>query len=239
MKPQAVILLGGQGTRLHAQFPDLPKALVPIAGKPFIDWQVEWLRRGGIGHIHCAAGHLAAAIEAWADGKNEISVSCEPEPLGTAGALKFIEPFIEPSPFFVVNGDTLLPGLDFQRLEKYPLLHSNDWKVYMAVSKMEGIDRYGTVEFDARGEVTAFREKANGKDGWVNGGVYWMAPSTLADLPAGRFCSLETETFPQLVAERRLIAHPTAPPHLDMGTPEGLAKTEAYLARLEPEKISN
>ncbi len=235
MKPQAVILLGGQGTRLRALYPDRPKALVLVAGRPFIEWQIAWLRRGGIGAIHCAAGHLAAQIEAWAQEQADVTVSREPEPLGTGGALKFVGPYIQSDPFYVVNGDTLLPGLDFQRLEKQHQTCSKAWKISIAVSRVAAAGRYGTVEFDAAGRITAFLEKAERAAGWINGGIYLLDGLALSALPAARCCSLETECFPSLVADGRLVACPADPPTLDMGTPEGLAEMEHHLQRYLPD----
>ena len=117
MIPQAVILLGGKGTRIAARFPDLPKALVPVHGRPFLEWQFDWLRQNGIGQILLAAGHKADVLEDYlaarpADGLR-IRLSREPEPLGTGGALKFVEPQLASDPVLVLNGDSLVPHLDF------------------------------------------------------------------------------------------------------------------------------
>lgn len=228
---QAVILLGGQGTRLQDRYPDRPKALVPVAGKLFIEWQVDWLRRGGIARIHLAAGYRADQIEAWAADRKDITVSRETEPLGTAGALKFAEPHIQTDPFLVVNGDTLLPHLDFQRLEMKHKKASNDWKITLAVVDMKHAGRFGTVEFDADGRVTAFREKARHGAGWINGGVYVMKREILNRIPSDRHCDLEADLFPDLAREGGLYAHPVPPPIFDMGTPEGLEELSEYLAR--------
>ena len=275
---QAIILLGGQGTRLRDLYPDRPKALVPVAGRPFIDWQIDWLRRGGVTEVHLAAGFMAEQIEAWAATQGAVTVTREPTPLGTGGALKFIEPHIRSDPFLVVNGDTLLPKLDFQRLGKQHQTSSNDWKITtrnfqrleneaenvsndclpahdapgsslpmtsdieelsldrrqagktcIAVTRIEQAGRFGTVEFDVDGRVTAFREKADRQAGWINGGVYLMDRRVLDRIPSDTFYSLETDLFPSLIASDLLFAHRTEPPLLDMGTPEGLAEMERIL----------
>ncbi len=228
---QAVILLGGPGTRLQDRYPDRPKALVPVAGKPFIEWQVDWLRRGGATRIHLAAGYRAEQVEAWADGRNDITVSRETEPLGTAGALKLAEPCIRTDPFLVVNGDTLLPHLDFQRLENHPKKVSNDWKITMIVVEMKRPGRFGTVAFDEDGRVISFREKAQLGTGWINGGVYGMKREILKRIPSDRPCDLESDIFPGLAREGGLYAQPVAPPLFDMGTPEGLEELTQFLGR--------
>ena len=85
------------------------------------------------------------------------------------------------------------------------------------------------MEFDPDGFVTAFREKADRAAGFVNAGLYLLPRDVVAGLPAGRAVSLETEIFPALAAQRRLVAIPIPPPLLDMGTPDGLAAMEAFL----------
>jgi NDP-sugar pyrophosphorylase family protein len=266
---QAVILAGGKGTRMSALYSDRPKALVPVAGRPFLERQLEWLATGGIARVHIAAGYLAEKVQTWLEGIGTriqgsgfsaqapftihhspftVSISREPSPLGTGGGLKFAEPWIEGDFFFVLNGDSLLPNLgkkaaDFsndwkKQVEKFPRIGknaekvSNDWKngppALLAVTRIEESGRYGTVEFDEAGRVTAFREKQKRQGGWVNGGVYLIPRVLLALLDPEQPLSLETDVFPELARQGRLLAVPAPPPLLDMGTPEGLKVMEAF-----------
>ncbi len=232
MSRQAVILLGGRGTRLSALYPDRPKALVPVAGRPFIEWQMDFLHRGGIRNIHLAAGHMADAIEAWAGGQNDVglTVSREPSPLGTAGAIKFVEPHLRSDPFLVINGDTLLPNANFQSLEKCHADFSNAW-ITILVAHMSESGRYGTVEFGADGTINAFREKASRSEGWINAGIYLVSKKVLQTIEPGRNVSIETDVFPALAEKKLLRACPCEGPLLDMGTPEGWTAMNDHLSR--------
>jgi D-glycero-alpha-D-manno-heptose 1-phosphate guanylyltransferase len=239
MIPQAVILLGGKGTRIAARFPDLPKALVPVAGRPFLEWQLDWLRENGVARILLAAGHMADVLEKHlaarpADGL-DIVLSREPAPLGTGGALKFVEPRLATDPVLVLNGDSLTPHLDFSTQWKNVsgFFHTME-KSFPQCGKLfatpiEEAGRYGTVEFDAEGFVTAFREKAERTAGFVNTGIYLLPREVIAAIPAGKAVSIETDIFPALVARKKLLAIPAPPPLLDMGTPDGLAALEKFL----------
>ena len=122
MIPQAVILVGGLGTRLAEQFPDVPKGLVPVNGRPFLEWQLDWLRRGGITKVLLAAGYKGETFEHYfahrpADGMIVV-LSREPKPLGTAGALRFAKGLLAEDPVLILNGDTLVPNLDFSTVWK-------------------------------------------------------------------------------------------------------------------------
>jgi len=244
---QAVLLVGGTGTRIQSVHSDRPKGLVPVAGKPFLQWQVEWLTSQGICDIHLAAGHLGEQLMQWAGDYSkahpgiQVTASVEPERLGTGGGLKYIENKIQSDPFLVLNGDSLAPNLKFQSLEvfhtKVPTIgsfshkSSNHWKFSIAVTQIEESGRYGTVEFNESGLVTAFREKAQREAGWINAGVYMIDRGVLALMEPGRNISLETDLFPQLCKEARLAAFPCPAPLLDMGTPDGLHAMECYLGR--------
>ncbi|MBU0715027.1 MAG: NTP transferase domain-containing protein [Verrucomicrobia bacterium] len=160
---QAIILLGGKGTRLQGLYPDRPKALVPIAGRPFLQCQLEWLARHGIRDAHLAAGYKAQVVRDWASTAMQggaITVSAEPHPLGTGGGLKYVEPFIRTDPFLILNGDSFLPNLDFQALVDNG--QTPGTLITLAITRIESAGRYGTVEFDARKRVTAFREASRG-----------------------------------------------------------------------------
>lgn len=228
--PAAIILVGGQGTRLRALYPDRPKALVPVAGRPFIAWLIDDLRENGIRRIHLAAGYRADQLVTWCNGQpahEDLSVSIEPEPLGTAGGLRFAASQVQGEDLLVINGDSFLPGLrlsDWLRESPAPGVLAT-----LAITHIEKAGRYGTVEFDAEGRVSAFLEKADREQGWVNGGVYWMRRTLIDQIPATGACSLETDIFPRLADARALAVRKVPPPLLDMGTPEGLAAMEAYL----------
>ncbi|HBA82622.1 MAG TPA: hypothetical protein DCZ95_00880 [Verrucomicrobia bacterium] len=232
---QAIILLGGKGTRLQSLYPDRPKALVPIAGRPFIEWQIDWLRRGGVQDFHLAAGHLAETIERWAAPQKDytVTVSREPTPLGTAGGLKFVEPFIRSDPFLVLNGDSLLPNLVFQSLENFgrnfPTIGKTHSPAGIVVTRIEQAGRYGTVEFDETSRITAFLEKQDRQNGWVNGGLYVVPLRMLDRIAADRPVSMETDIFPELTRQGLVAAIPCPSPLLDMGTPDGIAAMEAFL----------
>lgn len=233
-----VILCGGLGTRLASLYPDRPKALVPVAGKPLLLRQLEWLMRAGVTEIHLAAGHLAQRLEEWlqldaphrsAVPELSLRLSAEPTPLGTAGAVKFVEPYLRTDPFLVLNGDTLVPNLDLRAL--LAVHRSAGAAITMAVCRRRGCERYGTVVMDAEGWVHRFLEKGASGEGWVNAGVYVMSRAVLAKVVLDRGpVSLEFEVLPRVAQEGRLKAWLCPPPLLDMGTPEGLREMEAYLS---------
>ena len=236
---QGVILLGGRGTRLSGLFPDLPKALAPVAGRPFLAWQLDWLFAGNISSILLAAGYLGDQIREWVQQQSfndRVSVSIEPEPLGTGGAIKYALPSRGQNSFLVLNGDSLLPKLNFQKMDEAH--RQSGASATIAVTSIEDSGRYGTVLFDKSGKIVKFDEKksrsrsARAKtSGWVNGGVYLLNSSILLSIQANKTVSLEYDVFPQLAADGKLSVFQCPPPLLDMGTPEGLQKMEKYLGR--------
>ncbi len=230
MNIQAIILIGGLGTRLAELFPDRPKALAPVGNRVFLARQLEWLAACGVGSAHLAAGHLAGCLQDWLASARlpmPATISVEPAPLGTGGGLRFAAPHTHTDPFLVVNGDSLLPRLDLPgMLDAHQRAAAT---VTMAVAPVTDSGRYGLVEFDAGGTVRAFREKAAATAGWVNGGVYLVGRSLPADLPAAPPpFSLERDVFPGLAAAGRIRAWTSPPPLLDMGTPDGLQRMADY-----------
>jgi NDP-sugar pyrophosphorylase family protein len=233
MEIEAVILVGGLGTRLHALYPDTPKVLVPVAGASVLERQVAWLAGGGIRSIHLATGHLSEAVEAWVGNYTasdvRIRVSREPGPLGTAGGIRHALQSLDTEFVLAMNGDSLLPNLCLQELIN---AHTQaDASATIAVTRIEAAGRYGTVEFEEDGRVTAFREKAERSGGWINGGVYLLSRGALAGVEPGVAASMEHEVFPGMAEAETLHAFPVEPPLLDMGTPEGLAAMERWFTK--------
>lgn len=234
---QAVLLLGGAGTRIAALYPDLPKALVPVAGRPFLEHQLLWLARNGIRRVHLAAGIKAGRLEDWlaaprpADLRGlQVTLSREPVPLGTGGALRHLLPILPDAPAFLAfNGDSLSPNLVLPRLA--PPARPDTAPARLWVTPVPDASRYGTVTFDpATGHVRAFLEKAATAPGHVNAGIYLIPRALLETIPAGGPVSLERDCLPRWAAAGRLVARPAPPPLLDMGTPDGLAAMTAFLS---------
>ena len=234
----AMILVGGRGTRLSALHPNVPKALAPVAGRPFLQWQLEWLLRGGVTRAHLACGHMAAQLVAWA-ARNpvpgmELTCSEEPFALGTAGGLLFATRFAVEYPFFAMNGDSLLPNLCFERMAR--TFEHGETDAMLAVTGIQKTDRYGTVDVGENDRITAFREKTCCARGWINAGVYLLRRSALVAIPENRATSLEPDVFPVLASAGRLMAFRADPPLLDMGTPDGIAAMSEYLSGFEKGK---
>ena len=221
----AVVLCGGLGTRLRGHDAGKPKALVPVAGRPFLAWQIDWLRRLGARRVVLAAGFRADQLEAWVRDTElslEVRVVTEPEALGTAGALRYVldhirdhaREHIQGTDLYVANGDTLLPALRVDGA----LAGSTGAAVMAAVAA----DRSHTgdrLELDGDRVVALARRTTDGA-AWKNGGFYRLRRAEIESWPTGP-TSLERDVFPRLAARGELLAHRTSPPLLDMGTPEG------------------
>ncbi|HVZ82655.1 MAG TPA: nucleotidyltransferase family protein [Terracidiphilus sp.] len=218
--PQVLVLCGGLGTRLQAAYDGGPKALAPVNGRPFLDYQLAWLRRQGVRRAVLCVGYRHEEIEARypaGAGDPAIAYSVENQPLGTAGAVKNAEAAIEGKQFFVVNGDSLA---DVSLAELLQFHRARGAAATIATVRVDDAARYGSVAADADGRVTGFAEKgtASGR-GRVNAGVYVMEPAVLDAIAAGRKVSLEREVFPAL-AGRGLYAFAAQGSFIDIGVPE-------------------
>jgi NDP-sugar pyrophosphorylase family protein len=218
--------------------PDRPKALVPVAGRPFLDRVIDGLAAMGVARVVLCAGHMGAAIRAHvaarpaaAAGAPEVRVVAEPAPLGTAGALAHAraETAHPDETFLAMNGDTWAE-LDLAALLARHRALAAD--ATLACYRVPDASARGTVEAGDDGRVTAFREKADHGPAWVSGGVYALEPRALRGVPADRATSLERDTFPSLLADGRTVAAlPVDGSFWDMGTPEGLARAERAFAQ--------
>ncbi|MCK5853149.1 NTP transferase domain-containing protein, partial [bacterium] len=167
----AVILAGGKGTRIKSVHPDLPKPLIPISGKPFLQWQIEYLKSYGVNRIILSIGYMAEKIIDYFTENPvenvEIIFAIEEKPLGTGGAVKFVAEKYDLGWAFVCNGDTLCPA-DLNAVKKI-----DKCRAAILVSKKEDVTDYGSVLTDENDGIIAFMEKGEKSgEGWVNAGMY-------------------------------------------------------------------
>jgi NDP-sugar pyrophosphorylase family protein len=230
---KAVLLVGGLGTRLRTVVPSAPKPLALVGNRPFLELLIRQLGSQGIRSLIMCTGYLADQIESeFGDGSGlgvTIEYSKEPEPLGTAGAVKFAESFLQGVPdFLVMNGDSFLE-LDLNQLIQLHRTHGG--LATMAVVSVENAGRYGTVHVDSDNKVTAFCEKTGSDSpGLINAGVYVFSPAILELIPAGPV-SLENDIFPRLLDEG-VYASREQGVFVDIGTPADYAHAQELSDRL-------
>lgn len=230
---KAVLLVGGLGTRLRTVVPSTPKPLVPIGDCPFLELLIRQLSTQGIRNLILCTGYLAEQIEhEFGDGGDlgvTIEYSREPQPLGTAGAVKFAERFLQGvSEFLVMNGDSFLE-LDLCQLMQFHRTH--DGLATLAVVPVENAGRFGTVHVNSGNRITKFLEKTGDPSpGLINAGVYMLNAAVFECIPAGP-ASLEKEVFPRLL-DRGVYAVREQGVFIDIGTPSDYAKAQKLSERL-------
>jgi mannose-1-phosphate guanylyltransferase len=221
---QAIVLVGGEGTRLRPLTSDLPKPAVPLVDRPFLAYAIEWLAAHGVTEVVLACGFLPDVLEE-ALGDHElagVSVTyvAEPEPLGTAGAIRFAAEALGErleDRFLALNGD-VLADLDLSAL--VAAHEERSARATIGLYPVEDSSAYGLVRCDEQGRVLEFTEKTGeAVPGEINAGAYVLERSVLDLIPAGRAVSIEREVFPRLVGEG-LQARLLDGYWMDIGTPE-------------------
>ncbi|TLX95156.1 MAG: nucleotidyltransferase family protein [Thaumarchaeota archaeon] len=184
---KALLLSGGMGKRLRPITDYLPKSLVPIDNTPIIEWQIRYFKKFGIREFVICAGYRADQITHYLDSKNlgvEIEYSIEKTPLGTGGAIKNAQHYLDVDSFFVINGD-VITSLDINKLKIY--------RNSIAVIPLR--TSFGLVHLNDN-KVQKFEEKPEIFDHWMNAGVYHLSSNILKYLP--RVGNIEGTTFPTL-----------------------------------------
>lgn len=222
-----VILCGGLATRLKGVVDDVPKVLVEINGKPFMDIMLENFKAQGFKRFIFCAGHKGEMIEEYCRNSKldlTLSVAIEPSPLGTGGAIKNAASFIKSDPFIALNGDC------FCRIPLQPLLnfHSdNKALATLAVSKVKDNKDYGGITLE-NNRIKDFSEKKQAQGiSFANVGLYCFNKEVLDLMPDGKF-SIEYDFFPKLV-DREFFGFITQEEFLDIGTPERLNRAQEEL----------
>lgn len=227
---QAVLLVGGRGTRVWPLTASRPKGLLPVAGLPFIEYQIRLVAAAGVEEVLLAVGqdHLAAwesYVAAW-DGAPSLGLAVEDEPLDTAGGLVEALDRLDDR-FLVLNGDVVLEA----DLAGFVAAAPEEAAATIALVEVEDPSAYGVVVTDAADMVEAFVEKpAPGTEPakTVNAGIYVMARRALQEYPPGRL-SFERVVFPTLAGRHDLGGIAVQGHWLDIGTQELLLDTNGYV----------
>ena len=230
---KAVLLVGGMGTRLRSVVSSKPKPLASVGSSSFLELLIRHLCYQGIRRLVMCTGYLADQIESeFGEGRAGdvvIEYSKEPHPLGTAGAVKLAQRYLQDAPdFLVMNGDSFLE-IDFRQLIQFHRAHGG--LVSMAVLRVQNATRYGTVKVDAGGRVVGFAEKTGGDSpGLINAGVYVFNRRVFEHIPDGP-ASLERDVFPHLF-DHGMYALERHGMFIDIGTPEDYARAQRLCDRL-------
>ncbi len=218
---QAIVLVGGEGTRMRPLTRTIPKPLLPLVDRPFLQRLLEHLARHGVEEAILSSPYLEEAfgsfLREWS-AVPRVQWVTEPDPLGTGGAVANAARAVGET-FLVCNGD-ILTDLDVTGLVA---AHRAAGAVAtIALTSVEDARPFGLVELDARRRVLAFREKpADPVPGLVNAGTYVLEPDALRDVATGRPTSIERDVFPRLIASGRMVlGFPSASYWIDVGTPE-------------------
>jgi mannose-1-phosphate guanylyltransferase len=235
---EAILLVGGKGTRLRPMTVHTPKPMVPAAGVPFLTHQLARARAAGVDHVVMATSYLAEVFEPhFGDGAElgiHLEYVTEEEPLGTGGALRNVASRLSSDPgepVLVFNGD-ILTGLDIRALVRTHTETGAD--VSLHLTRVTDPRAFGLVPTDEDGRVTAFLEKPQTPEeivtDQINAGAYVFDRAVLDTIPAGRPVSVERETFPGLLADgAHLQSMVDSTYWLDLGTPQAFVRGSADL----------
>jgi mannose-1-phosphate guanylyltransferase len=219
---QALVLAGGEGTRLRPLTYTTPKPVIPLAGRPFLSFMLDWARSHGVDEVILSCGFMSDAVKLVLgdiyDGMR-LRYVIEEEPLGTAGSVRLAhdEGVLEER-LFVLNGDVLTDIDLTAELEQHERTGA---RATLALNPVEDTSSYGVVPTAEDGQVEAFIEKGGGDapTNRINAGAYVIEREVVDSIPSGRPVSFEREVFPALVGEG-LYGYDAAGYWIDIGTPE-------------------
>jgi mannose-1-phosphate guanylyltransferase len=223
---QAVILVGGQGTRLRPLTATVPKPVVQLVDRPFISYMLEWLRGHGVSDVIMSCGFLADGVRSvLGDGSRyglQLRFVEEPEPRGTAGALKLAEPMLDER-FLMLNGDVLT---DIDLTAQIAQHERTGARATLALVEVPDPAAYGMVVLDGERAVREFVEKPSSAEPpsrLISAGAYVLEREILALVAPDRNVSIEREVWPRLVGDG-LYGYPSDRYWLDIGTPDRYLK---------------
>lgn len=217
---EAIILAGGQGTRLRGTVPDLPKSMALVAGQPFLSYLLDYFRQEGIQHFIFALGYKSEVITSFLK-KNlppgSYRISLEQEPMGTGGAIQWACRLAKDKTVLVLNGDT------FFRVKTRELAQFHKEKqatCTLCLKPLQNFDRFGSVSLHPDQRIRHFREKQFTASGLVNGGVYALDVPLFLEWKGPEKFSFEKDYLEKNVEQATLFGLVQDEYFIDIGTPE-------------------
>lgn len=241
---KAVILVGGQGTRLRPLTINTPKPLIPLVNRPFFDHVLYLLRYHGVTDVVLAVGYRSEGfIEAYGDGSHlgvNLTYVVEERPLDTGWAIKNVQSRLDPNDAFIVFNGDILTDLDLTDMLRFHREHGSICTI--SLTPVDDPSSYGVVDMDEAGRIQRFTEKPRREEAtssWINAGTYILepqaldyisAPQILEEIPPGRPYSVEYGLFPTLLKDGTpLYGYRTGAYWMDIGTPDKYIQATADL----------
>jgi D-glycero-alpha-D-manno-heptose 1-phosphate guanylyltransferase len=219
----AIILAGGLGTRLRSVVPDLPKPMAPIAGRPFLEYQLDYWIAQGVSRFLLSVGYRHEVIvDHFGNSYKgaDIDYVIEQTPLGTGGGLLLaVEKIGSDEPFLLLNGDTYF-AVDLKSLTEFAMANDADWCFSLFRANEEG--RYMGMDVGSQGQIISLKSGTGQSGRLANGGVYLVQPRALAGgkFTAGEMVSLEDDIFQVAVAAgQRFFGMEFTGSFIDIGVP--------------------
>lgn len=230
---EAVILVGGLGTRLRPVVSDIPKAMAPVNGRPFLEYQLAYLKNNGINRVILAVGYKKDSIISHFGNEffqMKIAYAKEEKPLGTGGAILNALPLVREQQFFILNGDTMFE-ISLNKLQKVHREKKAD--LTLALRKVQDTSRYGAVTNDDNGRINGFLEKGEAKgEGLINGGIYFGNRKFFEQISyQGKF-SFEKEVLEQEYRQQKFYGIGFENYFLDIGIPDDYKRAQHEFKRL-------
>ena len=227
-----MILCGGEGRRLKKISGSVPKPMVSIGGRVFLDIMIGHLKRLGFKRIILGIGYQAQFIRKYYSQHKmpgvEIIFSEEKKPLGTGGAVKKAKRFIKNKSFLVLNGDTFSKFNAKKFIEFY---QQKKAKLLILLRRAKSNKDYGAITVDRNSKITSFNEKdTSGSNNFVNGGIYLFSQSALVQMPKQEKFSLEYDFFPKMIG-KGLYGYHKGGFFIDIGTPARYFEAKKYFSK--------
>lgn len=233
MIKEAIILAGGLGTRLKGVVKEVPKSMALINGRPFLEYQLNYLESWGINRVILSVGYKSEIISNHFKDKYksiEIEYSYEDEPLGTGGGIKKAFEKVKGQYAFVFNGDTFF-DVDLQKLNKFRKKKNAD--VLLVLRFVDDIKRYGAISYDAENIITDFSEKnKKSGEGYINGGIYLIDKNYFQKFDLPEKFSIEKDFFEKYHKSNNFYAFYSSSYFRDIGIPEDYYKAQDEFKKL-------